>query len=427
MEPRKGETRIAPAWWATMLVLAIVGFIVLSWALYQRAFTSFVPVTLTSERSGLMLESGGKVKMRGVEVGRVAGVNVEDGSRVNLKLEIDPDQIAHIPANVEAQITAGTAFGAKYVDLLAPENPSGKRLSAHAVLHSRNVSTEVNTVFENLVGLLDHIDPAKLNAVLTTLADGLRGKGDVIGEATTDANQVLLALNSRSETIRQDFRSFAGFSDTYSGAAQDILTTLDAVATTSTTLTNHSAQLDALLLTAIGLSRSGIDLIGPSKDNLVRAVNITEPTTNLLMKYNPEYTCLLVGAKNALDMVAPIVGGNGRTLLVDAALLLGNDPYVYPDNLPIIAAKGGPGGKPSCGSLPDATKNFPVRQLVTNTGWGTGVDIRPNWGLGHPCYANYLPVTRAVPEPPSVRCQGAPSPGLATPPPGPLPFGPPTP
>ena len=86
-----------------------------------------------------------------------------------------------------------------------------------------------------------------------------------------------------------------------------------------------------------------------------------------------------------------------------------NDPYVYPDNLPIVAAKGGPGGKPSCGSLPDATKNFPVRQLVTNTGWGTGMDSGPILGSADiRVGANFLPVTRAVPEPPSVRCAGSP-------------------
>ena len=68
----------------------------------------------------------------------------------------------------------------------------------------------------------------------------------------------------------------------------------------------------------------------------------------------------------------------------DVAILFGNDQYQYPDNLPIVAAKGGPGGKPGCGSLPDATKKFPVRELVTNTGWGTGLDIRPNWGVGRP-------------------------------------------
>ncbi len=105
------------------------------------------------------------------------------------------------------------------------------------------------------------------------------------------------------------------------------------------------------------------------------------PTTDLLFKYSPEYTCLLTGAKTLLDTggyEAP--GGNGRSLILDVGLSLGDDPYHYPDNLPIIGAKGGPGGKPSCGSLPDVAKNWPVRNLVTNTGFGTGIDWRPNPG-----------------------------------------------
>jgi phospholipid/cholesterol/gamma-HCH transport system substrate-binding protein len=47
-----------------------------------------------------------------------------------------------------------------------------------------------------------------------------------------------------------------------------------------------------------------------------------------------------------------------------------------------------------------------VRYLVTNTGWGTGMDIRPNPGIGKPFYVDWLPATRAVPEPPSVRGTG---------------------
>jgi phospholipid/cholesterol/gamma-HCH transport system substrate-binding protein len=120
-----------------------------------------------------------------------------------------------------------------------------------------------------------------------------------------------------------------------------------------------------------------------------------------------------VGAKTLLDTggyEAP--GGNGRTLVLDTALTLGDDPYHYPANLPVIGAKGGPGGKPGCGSLPDVAKNWPVRNLVTNTGFGTGVDWRPNPGIGFPAWANYLPVTRAVPEPPSIRnLFGGPAPG----------------
>ncbi|MCV7177091.1 MCE family protein, partial [Mycolicibacterium sphagni] len=95
----------------------------------------------------------------------------------------------------------------------------------------------------------------------------------------------------------------------------------------------------------------------------------------------------------------------------DVALLLGDDPYRYPEHLPIVGAKGGPGGAPGCGSLPIVDNNFPLRQLITNTGWGTGLDIRPNPGIGIPGYANYFPSTRGVPEPPSIRYHGPPAPG----------------
>src|SRR6202040_4332872 len=90
-------------------------------------------------------------------------------------------------------------------------------------------------------------------------------------------------------------------------------------------------------------------------------------------------------------------GGNGRTAILDSAVLLGEDPYHYPDNLPVIGAKGGPGGKPGCGSLPDVAKNWPGRNLVTNTGFGTGMDWRPNPGIGFPALGHYPPGTPAAP------------------------------
>ncbi|HUE31557.1 MAG TPA: MCE family protein [Mycobacterium sp.] len=394
-----------------MLVAAAIAFVLVCSASFAGTFRSFIPVTLISERAGLVMESGAKVKMRGVPVGRVAGI--EGGQQpVRLKLDLYPDKISYIPANVQAQIRATTAFGAKYVDLIYPDHPSPQHIAAGAVLRSRNVSTEVQTVFQNLVDVLHQIDPPKLNAVLTALADGVRGQGARIGEATTDANQVLLAINPRMGTVREDWRSFNRFDETYSAAAQNILTILDAATTVGGTITNHAKDLDALLLSTIGFANAGVNLIGGSHDNLIQAINVLEPTANLLMKYNPEYTCLLVGAKWFLDNGGyRAVGGNGRTVVLDAGLLYGQDPYRYPDNLPIVAAKGGPGGKPSCGSLPDATKNFPVRQLITNTGFGTGLDFRPNLGIGFPGWLNYFPVTKGMPLPPIIRNLGEPAPG----------------
>ena len=412
-----------PAWWTLILVTATIGTIVLTSALFSGSFKSYVPVTVITDRAGLVMDRGGKVKMRGVQVGRVSEI-ISGKNQVSLKLDIYPGEIKYIPANVGARIRATTLFSAKYVDLVYPSAPSRKPLAAGALIKAENVGTEVNTMFANLVKVLNQIDPAKLHAVLSALAEGLRGHGAIIGQGITDANQVLLAINPRADIIRADTRAAKGFSDTYGAAAQDILKVLDAASVTSATITNDSQPLDSLLAGVIGLSRSGVNLVGPNKDNLIRAVNLLDPTTSLLMKYNPALTCMLVGAKTALDTgYRDATGGaNGYSLIIDSTPLFGADQYRYPQNLPVVGAKGGPDGKPGCGSLPDVAANWPLRQLITNTGWGTGLDMRPNPGIAFPGYADFFPVTRGMPEPPSIRYPGGPAPG-PIPYPGAPPYG----
>ncbi|MDW5610713.1 MCE family protein [Mycolicibacterium sp. jd] len=414
--------RIHPLWWTAGLFTAIAVFVAVCTASFTGTFHNYLPVTVTSDRTGLVMESGAKVKMRGVEVGRVAGV-AGGNEHVSLKLELYPDKVGMIPANVEPEIKATTAFGAKYVDFVYPQDPSGTSLAPDAVLASRNVGTEVNTVFDSLVSILDQIEVPKLKAVLSAVAEGVRGKGERIGQAITGAEHVLQAVNPRMDTVAADWRSVQDFSDAYSLAAEDIMAALDAASTTSTTITGNAQSLDALLLNVTGFANSGINLLAGNRDTLVEAVNVLEPTTALLLKYNPEYTCTIQGAQIFLDKAGnEWFGGNGRTVYLDAGIAFGDDLYEYPKNLPVVAAKGGPGGKPGCGSLPDVAKNFPVRQLITDTGFGTGLDWRPNPGIGQICAADYFPVTRAIPEPPHVgRCMPGPAPG----PPPAYPGGPP--
>ncbi|QNJ92646.1 MCE family protein [Mycolicibacterium fluoranthenivorans] len=425
--------KIDPIWYAPILFILIGALIALTAVLFNGTLRSFVAVTLISDRAGLVMENGAKVKLRGVQVGEVGGIGTHDGL-ASLNLKLDPGPFKYLPSNVEAEIKSSTAFGAKYVDLIVPDNASPQSLKPGAVLQSRNVTVEVNTVFENLQSVVHAIDPAKLNSVLSAVAESLRGKGERIGEAITSADNLLLTVNPRMPTVQRDWQLFGQTTAAYSDAAEDILSILDSAATTSTTITAHAQALDDVLLSAIGFAQTGVDVIGGNEQNLVRAMNILDPTTSLLLKYSPTYTCLFQGAQWFLEHGGrDAMGGNGKSVIMDAALLAGDDPYRFPDNLPIVNAKGGPGGRPSCGSLPDVTKNFPVKYLVTDTGFGTGPDIRTNPGIGFPGWANYLPVTRAVPEPPSIRYNGPPAPGPfppqfapgPPPPPDPAPVPPP--
>ncbi|MGE0309094.1 MAG: MCE-family protein MCE3A, partial [Acidimicrobiia bacterium] len=60
-----GHTRA----WAPLILVVIVGTAVwLTYASFTGALRSTVPVTVTSDRAGLVLETNAKVKLRGVEV-----------------------------------------------------------------------------------------------------------------------------------------------------------------------------------------------------------------------------------------------------------------------------------------------------------------------------------------------------------------------
>jgi len=392
MSSRKIGRPIGPGWWAALLVLVIVAMIVSTAVFFTGSYRTFVDVTLTSDRSGLVMEPGAKVKMRGVQIGEVGTISA-GSKQATLELHLYPSAVESIPADVRAEIKATTAFGAKYVDLIAPPVPSEARLAAGAQLVSDNVTTEVNTVFESLSGVLQSVDTAKLNATLGAISTALRGRGDELGRALDDANTILGEVNPRMPALHEDVRAFGAASSAYSAAAPDILRVLEAGSVTAKTVTDQQSMLDAALMSAIGLSNTGTDVVGSNHDDLVRSINLLEPTTDLLMKYNPTYTCLLVGSKWFLDNGGyDMVGGrNNKSLILDVGILGGDDPYKYPKHLPKINASGGPGGKPSCGSLPDPSAAYPPKQLITDTGWGANPgDFPTTPAPGNPPVLDFL-------------------------------------
>jgi len=55
--------------------LLIIFAIWLSYSLFTGTLRSYVPVTLTADRSGLVMETNAKVKLNGVQVGKVVAIS----------------------------------------------------------------------------------------------------------------------------------------------------------------------------------------------------------------------------------------------------------------------------------------------------------------------------------------------------------------
>ena len=250
-----------PAWWTRFFVVATIGTIALTATLFSGSLRSSARVTLISDRAGLVMDRGAKVKLRGVQIGRVGRVT-GTRTRWTSSLEIEPDQMRSFRPTcmrVSAPEPCSAPSSSSWSTRTTPV-PNGWRPDRS--IKSDNVSTEINTLFRDVADILKQVDPAKLQATLSALAEGLRGHGEIIGQTITDTNEVLEEVDARADTINADGRAVRRISDAYSAAAPDLLTGLDAAGTSSTTITDNAASLDGLLAGVIGLARGGIDLIG---------------------------------------------------------------------------------------------------------------------------------------------------------------------
>lgn len=346
---------------AGLFTVVVIGLIIgLSVTLFRGDFTKSETVTLISDRAGLVMNPDAKVKMRGVEVGKVAAIDALPDGRAELQLEINPTQLHLIPSNVTADIASSTVFGAKFVELLPPENPSSARMYAGQVLQGQHVTVEINTVFQQLTQVLDKIDPAKLNETLGAMSAAFGGRGEKMGQTLSDFEALLAKLEPSLPNMARDIENTAVVAGGYADAAPDLLRTLDNTTQISQSIIDEQQNLDAFLVSMIGLADIGNEVIGQNRPALSEVLRLLAPTTDLLNEYAPGLNCALEGmlyVKNQPPLPDPGV-------LVNVAFTLGIERYRYPQNLPKVAAKGGP----HCMGLPYIGFGNRAKYLVTDTG-----------------------------------------------------------
>jgi phospholipid/cholesterol/gamma-HCH transport system substrate-binding protein len=370
------------------LMCALV--LVLVYLQFRGDFTPKTELTMVASRAGLVMEPGSKVTYNGVQIGRVASISeIERDGRpaAKLVLNVNPRYIKLIPANVAATIEAATLFGNKYVSLTSPDNPQQQRISPHDVIDVRSVTTEFNTLFETITSIAEKVDPIELNATLSALAQALDGLGSNFGQSIVNGNHILAQLNPRMQELGYDVRRLADLGEIYAHASPDLWAFLQNAVTTARTLTRQQGDLDAALLAAVGVGKTGEDIFVRGGPYLVRGAADLVPTAALLDTYSPELFCTIRNFHDTAPAVANAVGGNGYSLSAAGTILPAPNPYVYPDNLPRVNAHGGPGGRPGCWQT--VTRDlWPAPYLVMDT----GASLAPynHLDLGQPLFTEYV-------------------------------------
>ncbi len=369
---------------ACALVLAVV------YAQFRGDFTAKTRLTMLTSRAGLVMDQGSKVTYNGVSIGRVAGISeVEHDGKPAAKfaLDVEPKYVDLIPANVVAKLQATTVFGNKYVSFTSPENPSAQPITSASVIDATSVTTEFNTVFETLVELSQSIDPVKVNLTLSAAAQALSGLGDKFGQSIVNGNKILDHLNSQMPMIRHDIQRLAALGDVYTNAAPNLFDALNNAVTTARTLNRHQAELDAALLAASGFAGTGEDIFTRSKPYLIGLLADLSPTAHLLDTYSPEVFCTFRNFAELAPKVAVLESGNHYSAQLGVAIAGTENPYVYPDNLPRVNARGGPGGAPGCWQ-PITRDLWPAPYLVMDS--GNSIAPYNHFELSQPLASEYV-------------------------------------
>lgn len=366
--------------------LVIVSMLVaLSVATYAKVFTSVVTVTLPTDKVGNQLAVLGDVKIRGLIVGQIRQITPTTRG-AELELALDPDKVEVIPRNVTAQFIPKTLFGDRYVALQIPPRATSEHLRDGDVIQQDKSASavELEAVLENLLPVLQSVQPAKLSSTLTAISTALRGRGEALGQTLAELGTLLGEFNPHLPKLRHDITALAQLADNYSTAVPELVSAFHELTVTSRTLAEQRAGLDALHATVTTSSRDLESFLRVNKDNLIRLADTSRPTLELLAKYSPEVPCFLNQMASLADSANQVFGGGTDQPGLHATIevVVNRGPYEPGKDTPRFDEHRGPrcyNPADYCDPFPEQPPDGPLRDGTSPT-----PAPRPACGKGQP-------------------------------------------
>ena len=161
-------------------------------------------------KAGEGLEPGSEVVFRGVQIGRVSTITLQD-DQAKVTLLIDPT--FEVPADTTATIEPVNLFGAEEVALTTPDHDTdaGPYLPHNGAFARAQVSDTLDDLFAAATPLLQKINTGDLETVLGELSQASQGEGPSIARSIGAGTQLASLLNSTLNAQETALDSFAQF------------------------------------------------------------------------------------------------------------------------------------------------------------------------------------------------------------------------
>ena len=176
-----------------IISLGILAYLAMKTGAFQ--IEDRIPITMVfHDASGIVPDSA--LMIAGVQVGRVTRLDVQHDKAV---VHAEVNRSAKVREDVQALIRSRSLLGEKYIEL-KPQSPTTKIADAGFIVPPERtgfsteidqLTTKIEPLIDQATALLEKINPRdpraqnlvdNLNKLVETLATGLEGKGEALGE-----------------------------------------------------------------------------------------------------------------------------------------------------------------------------------------------------------------------------------------------------
>ncbi|HEU5082711.1 MAG TPA: MCE family protein [Acidimicrobiales bacterium] len=196
--------------------------------------------TLTAsfeDATGLLVNDN--VKVAGVAVGKVTGIDVESGQAV-VTMELDEDR--KLPTDSSAAVRWRNLIGQRYVYLYPGEAPTA--LEDGDVIDKTTNVIDIGELFNRLGPIVAAIDEGKVNEFLGSVTKALEGNAADVSKAIDDLAVVAKGLGERDQAIAGLIDNLEVVSRTIADRDTQIETMLDNLAALARTFSDNTALID---------------------------------------------------------------------------------------------------------------------------------------------------------------------------------------
>lgn len=291
-----------------VLVLALAAG---TWLTYNQVFADRSDIKLSTRTVGSALQKGSDVKLNGVPVGKVTAIEPRDGG-ATLTLALEPEVLDELPKDTTARLLPKTLFGERYVALVVDDGTpgAGEILEAGDTIHqdASAAAVEIEELFDELLPVLQAIQPDKLSATLGELALMLRGNGDELGTALVSWGEYLTKLNPLTPQLADDLASLGRVAQTYADAAPDLVDALDSMTTTSQTLVDQETQVNDLFASVIVAADETNRWLVANSDTVIALSRESRRALEAVAPYATQFPCLASSLRDFIPVMDKALG-----------------------------------------------------------------------------------------------------------------------